>query len=144
MDEIKIINFKKTHPDASFPLYRELPVHECTAITDSISRKYDISASISLEFVKMLNKRQKDVESENAESSTFDLRDVFKKLLIQPSDKVYINWYRFDQIDSMSFTDLTNYFDDIWYPSADDIDIFDLSFDWILSIDHAGYIKLLK
>lgn len=44
----------------------------------------------------------------------------------------------------MSFVDLANFFDYIWFPSSDDVDIFDASFDWILSIDHAGFVKLLN
>jgi hypothetical protein len=144
MNEIKIINFKKEHPETSFPAYRELPLHECMAITDSISKKHNIRASTPLEFLEMLNKRQKDVESENADCASFNLRSVLTKLHIQPLDMVFINRWRFDQIDSMSFDDVSKYFDDIWYPSADDIDIFDSSFEWILSIDHAGYLKLLK
>jgi hypothetical protein len=92
----------------------------------------------------LLDQRQSFIESENADSDSFDLRRVFEKLQIKPLDEVFINWYRFDQMDSISFDDLAKYFDDIWYPSADDIDIVDSSLEWILQIDHDGYIKVLK
>jgi hypothetical protein len=144
MHEIKIENFHRFYPDKIFPAYRELTLDECKAIVAVISEKYCIRANDSLEFVLLLDQRQSFIESENADSDSFDLRRVFEKLQIKPLDEVFINWYRFDQMDSISFDDLAKYFDDIWYPSADDIDIVDSSLEWILQIDHDGYIKVLK
>ncbi|EKO31739.1 hypothetical protein LEP1GSC179_0008 [Leptospira santarosai str. MOR084] len=43
----------------------------------------------------------------------------------------------------MYLIDLINNFDDIWYPSVDDIDIIDMSISWILSVSHFGEIKLI-
>lgn len=47
---------------------------------------------------------------------------------IKPQTNVYINWYRYDQVDEMAFVDLDKCFADIWYPGPDDIDIFDSEF----------------
>lgn len=43
----------------------------------------------------------------------------------------------------MRFKDLTEHFDYIWYPGPDDIEIFDDSLSWILSVDHGGYLRVL-
>jgi len=60
---------------------------------------------------------------------------------ISAEKKVYVNWYRYDNVDEIQFVDLTKYFDDIWYPGLDDIDIFDATFSWILSISHDGAVR---
>ena len=36
------------------------------------------------------------------------------------------------------------YFDDIWYPDSDDIDIFDQTLSWILTVLHNGDVKILQ
>jgi len=77
----------------------------------------------------------------NAENEHFDLAAVAKDLGISAEKKVYVNWYRYDNVDEIQFVDLTKYFDDIWYPGPDDIDIFDATFSWILSISHDGAVR---
>ncbi len=37
-----------------------------------------------------------------------------------------------------------NFFSDIWYPSLDDIEIFDLNLNWIVSVRHYGGIYYVK
>jgi len=38
------------------------------------------------------------------------------------------------------FDDLFKFFSDIWYPSLDDIEIFDINLNWIISVRHYGDI----
>ena len=40
-----------------------------------------------------------------------------------------------------TFAIVSKYFSDIWYPSTDDIDVFDSSVSWILSVNHEGEIR---
>lgn len=72
------------------------------------------------------------------------LKTGFLKEKMMVAQKVYINWHRFDKIDQMQFPDLMGHFDDIWYPGADDIDIFDDSLNWVASVSHFGNVRLLK
>ncbi len=39
---------------------------------------------------------------------------------------------------------MSRWFDDIWYPASDDIDLFDSTLDWILSVSHSGLIDLRR
>jgi len=55
-----------------------------------------------------------------------------------------LNWYRFDKIDELRFVDLCEKFEDIWYPSSDDLDIFDRNMNWLISIEHSGSIRVLR
>jgi hypothetical protein len=63
--------------------------------------------------------------NEKAETEGFDLRVVLAGTGIQPAQDVYVNWYRFDNIDRIGFEDLADHFDSIWYPGPVDIDVFD-------------------
>jgi len=74
----------------------------------------------------------------------FNLIDTLNSISILPLPKIYINWYQFDDIDLINTSDLNKYFDDIWFPSADDIDLFDESLNWIVSIRHDGNVCFLK
>lgn len=53
----------------------------------------------------------------------------------------YINWRGFEDIDRLETKALAKYFDDIWYPGPDEIDIWDASYEWIMSIDADGGIR---
>lgn len=80
----------------------------------------------------------------NATSRNFDINDVFKALRIKPHDTVFVNWYYFDDIDAMSYADFRRHFEHLWFLSSDDIDIFDDTYDWIISVNHEGYISFKK
>lgn len=144
MELFKIEHFNKEHGKTNFPEYHELSPEECCNVANAISLKYRIKAKSPLDFVQQLSSQQVYIDSKNAESEGFSLKSFVEQHKIVPLNKVFVNWYQFDKIDTMSFYDMSKYFDYIWYPSADDIDLFDLSFEWILSIDHDGTIKLLK
>lgn len=78
------------------------------------------------------------VDGVNAEAEDFILSEAFERLGITPQSRVYVNWYRFDDVDRISLNNLSSYFTDIWYPGTDDIEIFDETCCWILSISHDG------
>ncbi len=69
--------------------------------------------------------------------------ELLKKNQIRPTEAVYINWYHFDDIDMFhTAKSVERCFDSIWYPVSDDIELFDDSLGWTLSVDHDGYIEL--
>jgi hypothetical protein len=73
----------------------------------------------------------------------FDLRDLISVVGIKAGADVLVNWYRFDQIDRIAFSDLSEHFDHIWYPSSDDIEIFDESLDWFVLVRHDGRVAVV-
>ena len=72
------------------------------------------------------------------------MKATLQEIGIVPSEKVLINWFRFDQIDKMKSDDVSQYFDDFWYPAADAIDIFDRSLTWIVSVGYSGDVSLFE
>ncbi len=84
------------------------------------------------------------MEGEKADDSQFSIVKLFSDLKVSTSQYVFINWDRYDDIDEIGFNDFNMYFADIWYPGPDDIDIFDSSFGWIISISPEGYVRVVR
>jgi hypothetical protein len=100
--------------------------------------------SSSLKLVNALEKKSSLIPGADAESDNFDLKSTLSKVGISPNEHVFLNWYRFDRIDEIGLDDLSAYFDDIWYPAADYIDVFDNSLSWIVSIGYSGEVMVIK
>lgn len=144
MEKFKIEHFERDNPLKKFPWFRSLNAHELETITQNLSEKLRLTFQDNLSFTKTIAELGAPVNGVNAEDDGFKLSKVMSFLDIKPQANVYINWYRYDRIDEMTFVDLDEYFDDIWYPGPDDIDIFDTSFSWILSVSHDGDITFVK
>jgi hypothetical protein len=141
MHDIKITNFKREYPTRDFPRFKTLSTAEGDEIRKILVRKLGLpSDSSSLELVNELDEQSFLAPDLNAESDNFDLKSTVLNAGISPQERIFINWYRFDQIDEMDLDDVSEYFDDIWYPAADHIDIFDDSFSWIVSIGYSGEV----
>lgn len=145
MDTFKIEHFEREHPGIEFPWFRELKLHETAEIRDRLSQRIGLPAGLdNLELTRSVSRLCSGCESKNAESQLFNLMNLTKDLGITPQGKVYVNWYRYDKIDQMAFEDLVRYFDDIWYPSSDDIELFDDSLSWIVAVSHYGNVSAWK
>ncbi|AWG24524.1 hypothetical protein [Flavobacterium kingsejongi] len=139
MEEFKISIFEEEHSH-SFPPYKTLSHQECENLQIKLARKYNI---VKKNIVYELFTKQKYYSSTDA-SENFNLIDTLNRLWITSLNNVYIDWYGFQRIDLINIQDLSNFFYDIWYPVADDINIFDESLDWLIFIRHDGAIYYLK
>ena len=145
MEQIKLDNFSNEHPGRQFPEYVSLSESACTEIVQSIRKRFALeNATDGLRLVKAIDTLGKPCEVASHVGEDFSLDALLHACGIAPADAVYVNWYRYDNIDKLKLRDLDAHFFDIWYPDADDIDVFDESLDWILSVRHDGYIKLLR
>lgn len=80
------------------------------------------------------------VTGKDAMDEGFSILNTLNGIIKNANDKLFVNWYRYDEIDIFKAGDLSTYFDDIWFPDVDDIDIFDNSLDWIVTIRHDGQV----
>ena len=140
MDKFKIDLFKEEY-GKEFVDFKSLSEKEYTSIKDEIISKYQITDKVTI--IDWLENNKTYLENLDAKDG-FVLTDFLDSLSIQYSDTVYINWFHFDEIDRFNIDDINLYFDDIWFPSSDDIDIFDKNTDWIISIRHDGIVSYLK
>ena len=135
MDQIKLENFRKEY-GFEMPIIRSLPAGECLKIRENLLHKFSLN-DID-EFFK-IDKFSK-LDGFNADEENFDLKTAFSKLGIATQNEICINFNKFESIDIFRFGDLDKFFSDIWYPSLDDIEIFDLNLNWIVSVRHYGGI----
>jgi len=145
MEQIKLDNFFNEYPGRQFPEYVSLSKSACTEIAQSIQKRFSLeNVTDGLTLVKTIDALAKPCEVASRVGEDFGLDALLHACGIDPADVVYVNWYRYDNIDKLKCRDLDTHFFDIWYPDVDDIDVFDESLDWILSVRHDGYIKLLR
>lgn len=145
MDKIKIDNFRKVHHGVDFPKYVSLDTAVTKKIQSLIAQKLGLEIySDGLALVRKIDSLGELCAGIDAASEEFSLRKALFHEGIKSSGDVYVNWYRYDTIDKIGLDDFDRYFDDVWYPSVDDIDVFDDSLAWVLSVSHDGKVKMLK
>ena len=145
MEIFKIENFIKDHPNKQFPWFNTLSQIESQKIFEKLKQKINIAKKISHKaLVKKIHKKGRNINFANAESIEFDFEDLISHLNIKPNIKIYINWYHYDNIDIILFREFCKYFDYIWYPSSDDIDLFDDDLSWVISVSHDGSINFVS
>ena len=144
MEKYKIDNFKKENQSIDFPWHRSLSSIEIQNIVSKLSKAVGDVDVDPLALVKKIQKTSLQVDGINAEDSDFSISRIFEMLKIHPAENIFINWYRYDVLDEVRLDEFNHYFANIWYPSADDIDIFYISMDWIISISHHCIIRYIK
>lgn len=145
MDKIKIEDFARDHPNKKFPAYRTLDAQEAKEIRFLLAERMGVPADITpLDLVKQVTTKSTPIPHVNAEDDGFSVIGLISELGVNSKDDILINWYRYDHIDEMRLSDVSRYLDDLWYPVAEEVDLFDESLKWILSIEYSGAISILE
>ncbi|WP_148815673.1 heat-shock protein, partial [Campylobacter concisus] len=139
MDQIKLENFRKEY-GFDMPIVRSLPAGECLKIRENLLHKFSLNDIDEFFKIDKFNK----FDGFDADKENFDIKAVFSKLNIATPNEICINFNKFESIDILHFDDLSKFFSDIWYPSLDDIEIFDINLSFILSVRHYGGIYYVK
>lgn len=143
MDEVKIINFKRDHPSEPFPSWRSLGSEECSRLRGKLAARFGVAqAAADAGFVEAVHRSTTPLSGYRATDPSFEFGAVLAELRNPVGDRLLLNWYRYDDIDEMKKADFVRYFDDIWYPSSDDLEVFDSTCAWVLSISHAGDLRI--
>ena len=135
MDQIKLENFRKEH-GFDMPIVRSLSPNECLKIRENLLHKFSLDDIDEFFKIDKFNK----LDGFNADEVNFDLKTAFSELGIATPNEICINFNKFESIDILHFDDLSKFFSDIWYPSLDDIEIFDINLSFIISVRHYGAI----
>lgn len=144
MDQFKIDNFKKEMGDKEFPWFETLSDEERNKIVSNISRQVMPKKSKGLsDLVERIRGIQTSIKGVNVKVGELNIDDIFKSKNIDPKDEIFIGWNGYKIIDKIGWKDFAGYFEFIWYSGQDDIDLFDRSYKWIMTIDHDGNIKYL-
>ena len=135
MDQIKLENFRKEY-GIKMPIIRSLSPDECLKIRENLLHKFSLDDIDEFFKIDKFNK----LDGFNADEENFDLKTAFSELGIAMPNEICINFNKFESIDILRFDDLDKFFSDVWYPSLDDIEIFDINLSFIFSVKHYGAI----
>src|SRR5947209_6839192 len=132
MDDVKIANCRKQHPGVAFPVYRRLSPDEAAKVRSHLARMLRIGEPLYLQdFTRQVLSRSRRILGLDAGSRKPDLLEILNPLGVKADQLVLLNWYRFDRVDEIRLADLATWFDDLWYPAVDDVDVFDSSCKWM-------------
>jgi hypothetical protein len=142
VEPFKIQIFEREHGPGTFIWFRNVSKPEALELLHRLKKRLQLPAQAdALNVLKIMRDRSTRLEGLNADDKGFDLRLVLGRL--RATDRVFLNWHHFDDLNEVRVEDLRNYFEYLWYPSSDDLEILDPELGWILSIDHSGNILLL-
>lgn len=145
MQILKIANFHQANPSETFPAFRHLDDAEVHRLASRLASRLRLpSPATALMLARRVSSGVVPVTGVTALSETFRLSQVLWTLQIAPPESVFINWHQFDDVDELRFSDVEAHFADLWYPSSDDIEIFDSSMNWLLSIAHDGSVGVCR
>lgn len=143
MHFVKIQNFSTANPGSRFPAFAHLSPNECLRLRSAIAVRLGLHGDPQpLILLETLHAKVTPFTSVG-DQTAFQLQNAISAAGFICSTDVLVNWYRFDDIDRIALSDLSVHFDDIWYPSSDDIEIFDESLDWFVSVRHDGLLSVL-
>ena len=144
MQRIKIENFERIHGKGSFVPFRHFSDEEATRLRDEVGKSLGLPAGRSPEeVVTKVRDKGVVVANANAEGANFDLLKLLQQLDLPVANTIFLNWRLFDDVDEIRTTDLIQHFNDIWYPSLDDLDLIDVRVRWLISVHHHGGVQSL-
>jgi len=145
VDAFKIAIYEQEHGAGTFVPFRSLTKEEADDVFRQLKSRLKLPDELdALQTVDIISQRSVVVEGIDATQDDFDLKQVFSRHHVVLKERLFVNWYRFDRIDEIGTDDLCRSFGDIWYPSSDDLDIIDSNFDWILTVEHSGMVRILR
>jgi hypothetical protein len=144
MDDFKLLNFRRSHPGVTPPALHRLEANEAVELFRKLKQRFDVEADEKLAVLEELLEGASPIDGGEPGEDAFDMQAVLALASVAPDATLFINWDRFETVDRVSAADLTRYFTDIWYPGADDIEVFDQTCNWVLFVPHSGPALLTR
>lgn len=141
MDKGKFKNFREYHGFDLTSLI-SLPLKECERHKKKLYSIFKVECDKDFfhHVMKQSIHVSIDAEQIGEGENRISMKNIFFNMGITPGHSIYITWDNLNDIDIIPTEDFCQYFEDIWYPSADDIGIFDASYRWIIIVTHYGEI----
>ncbi len=142
VEKFKLYNFIKDNDGIAFPQIDSLSPQECIELRLKLCSRFNLKTDRrGYELALTIDRLQTCLKEVRADDPNFDLEKVLRSISVTSGNDVFVNWKNFEIIDRIKIRDLSKFFSDIWYPSTDDIDVFDSSVSWVLSVNHEGEIR---
>jgi len=146
IEDFKLERFKIVFPDTEFPVVHALPSEKCVDLKRKLAEKLGLATNVAP--VQLLETLYNSFHIERAgivaTDPGFNLGTLLRESGVKTSQQVYINWNQFDHVDEIKLTDLVKYFQYLWYPSSDDVEIFDDTLRWVALVRHDGAVRVVR
>jgi len=80
----------------------------------------------------------------NATADDFGVPEVWKRTAITAGDEVLLSFDAMQTVLQMRRVDVERWFDYIWYPTSDDLYLFDSTMSWLLYVHHDGHLYVVR
>jgi hypothetical protein len=144
MKDFKLKNWQKDHPEQVFPAFESLPLSEAVELGARLSKQFKLSGLTTEEATLELWRRSQAIPDLYLKDEDIPLSMIFFRCEIVPEDELFVQWRIFQEVDKFRRVDLEREFYSIWYPTSDDIEVFDGTLKWIVFVSHHGSISFLK
>lgn len=136
----KIDHFYNDKVMGKFPKYKEVEFDLAVNIRERVATHLGLPVDSSgLAVISKLAERYAECEV-GKQTESIGMINMMRDNDVAPKSKIYINWYRFDDITEMEFNDLIQFFEYIWYPQVDIIDVFDGTMSWFIQVSESGEV----
>lgn len=141
----KIEVFQVDFPGRPFPGYRLLDEQECAELRAGFERRILNAGELKQsQLLEEMWRRATPLEGDPSDEAAFDPRTLMASLGIAPEQRVYLDWSAFTEIYEMRFSDFADCFHSLYFPSADDLTVFDGTLSWILWFLHYRALALTR
>lgn len=140
----KIASFIKDHPGTLPPNFEHLTSDAAEELWLKLAGKNGRPKGSTNEMLLWLRQHATPIADLNIEDMEVPLSEIFTRCEVDAGSPLYLHWDQPHDIDQFQRSELEKYFYDIWYPIADDIEIFDQTLDWVLFVRHYGGIDLWR
>jgi hypothetical protein len=142
MQSFKIENFVRENPGLSPPRFQHLTDSEASALAERLLTRAGRPKGTPSEVIRWLSEQATPLGGLNLNENEVALHELFRRAGIKPGPVVYVEWGTLSDVDRFETDELGRYFYDVWYPSADDIEIFDDTTEWLIFIRHYGGVEV--
>lgn len=118
------------------PHVEHLSREDCERLRECVASTLGLPSSVGgASLVKILREKQRPTGMLITDVN-FSLTRAFEDLNLRPKLSLYRNWAQFNLIDRFKSRFICRHIQDLLYPGGDDIDLFDESFSWVVSVDY--------
>lgn len=135
--------FLEKNPDKPFLVYKKIIGRRASITFETLCSNFDVEAfKENIDAINQVVSKGKFLKV--IDESTFSLNEYFEHIPTKIPDTVFLNYGDMSEFYEVSTESLNFFFDDVYFPGADDIEIFDASCSWLFSINHDNYLLLCK
>ncbi|MGJ5820434.1 hypothetical protein [Paludibaculum fermentans] len=144
MEFFKIESLLRKNPGALPPQFASLTEDQEREVIDRLLSSAGRPEGPPQVVLTHILQQSKPLAGVDLDKQEIDLSQVFEKCGVVPRPTIYVEWGPLREIDRFQTEDLIKHFYDVWYPSADDIELFDETFSWIVFVRHFGGVQVWR